>query len=159
GAVRDRYLGPAEQGLTRATKSLDNPAQAGANDRPSPAGEEQATAQPQQEKTDRTNPTSNPDSTSKTDRTNPTSKTDPASKTDRTNPTSKPDRTNPASSPRGAAEKSEAGAESPPEGSQPSQSAGDQGPRTEDQGPRALAEAKTNQKAIADELQKMLDGL
>src|SRR5205085_6977618 len=41
------------------------------------------------------------------------------------------------------------------------------GPRTKDQGPRttknptrqALAEAKTNQKAIADELQKMLDGL
>src|SRR5262249_48970749 len=63
GAVRDQHLGPAEQGLTRATKSLDNRAQTDPNDRQSPSGGEQASPQPQQTKTERTNPASKADRT------------------------------------------------------------------------------------------------
>ncbi|MFI5459268.1 MAG: DUF4175 domain-containing protein, partial [Isosphaerales bacterium] len=100
GVIRDQHLGPAEQELSRATKSLDENAVSKTTDQPSRAA----------------------DSSSK-----------PAT----------PEKSQPKQKDR--SKRDAPGADRQVPGSDPARS--------------ALAEAKTNQKAIADELQKMLDGL
>lgn len=108
--IRDQHLGPAEQGLTRATKALDVPT-------PSPAPAPNAPARAEASKAG-----APPKGTAAATKPNPT----------------KPTETPPAQQP------------APPETAPPATAR----PPQDD-----LAQAGENQQAIAEELQKMLDGL
>ncbi len=220
--VRDRNLGPAEQGLTRATKSLEN--------RPETAGNRQ----PQSSSTDGTqakNQQSSPSSPSRSGSPSAKSQQGSQSKSQSGSQSksqggsqsksqgssqsksqsgsqsksqsgsqpksqdgsqsqsqdgaqsksqggsqsksqggsqSKSQGGSQSKSQGGSQSKSQEGAESPdsasdtgtsPEGSRPNSQGGNEQSPKEDPTREALAEAKTNQKAIADELQKMLDSL
>ena len=114
GVIRDQHLGPAEQAISRATKSLDqNPA--------SPAAARQSTAA--SDTAAPSKPTDQP----------PPSPAEPAAK-ERTAGAERKEAKKPEEQPAPAGKKSDS---------------------TE----LALAEAKTNQKAIATELEKMLESL
>ena len=197
--VRDRNLGPAEQGLTRATKSLENRAQLGGDRQPSPS-QQGANPDQAQAKNDQTNQPSagRPADQSKAgaqskSQSGAQSKSQPGAQTkgqegaqskgqegaeskgqegaeskgqegaqskSQSGAQSKSQSGAQSKSQSGAQSKSQAGSEageSAPEKAKPSESpkANDQADPTRE----ALAEAKTNQKAIADQLQKMLDSL
>jgi hypothetical protein len=121
--VRDRNQVPAEQGLSRASKSLEEVEFARTN--PIPGERPTGVSDPQ--KSARTNPISDPQNA----RTNPISDQKSA-------------RTNPISDQKAGVE--------PEKVAQPVKSPAQDARQ-------ALAQARTYQQAIADELQKMLDGL
>ena len=146
GVIRDQHLGPAEQGLTRASKNLEQDA---ANQKP---------AQPPSGSNDQaTKPTPSDPSGAK------------PSDTSRTNPSPSAKATKGGNqqgeSTKGGNQQGESTKGGNQQGGQSRENAKPATPGNETQKPdsdlsrSALAEAKTNQKAIADELQKMLDSL
>src|SRR5208282_941048 len=146
--LRDRHLGPAEQGLTRAGKSLEQiaeppPGSATPKDDTDQGPKQAANDQPQGG--------------------NDQSPSQPAGKQGESKANQKGassgDRQDQAGAPPRAADR--------PQDAQPGEQPADAGPKPQPQqsgspqdiARRSLAEAKTNQKAIADELQKMLESL
>ena len=138
--IKDRNLGPAEQALTRATKQLDRPGDKPRNEPNAP----QAQAR----------------------------NTDPAKNSDKAAPGNKPNTPNGETKPMGEAKptgEAKPGDETKPTGGESEPGAesksGDKTKPTGDSKPGrpeakpALVEAEKNQKAIADELEKMLAGL
>ncbi|MGO9470050.1 MAG: DUF4175 domain-containing protein [Isosphaeraceae bacterium] len=158
GVIRDRNVGPAEQGLTRATKSLEE------NDaaQPRAGGENAADSKPA---------TSDPVAAKAAE--GPDSKTaaDAARAKSATKGNSRPGTDSAQAKNERSAAPKEAGArvgERPADSKPGDRSQGQSDPRSpRSQEPKAgptstslaLADASKNQKAIADELQKMLDGL
>ncbi len=161
--IRDRNLEPAEQGIVHAVKDLDNREPATGDRRPSHAsGQPDAGApgKPESEKAQ----ASEPRGAEKKDATGSQSKGSPSRQT----PAGEASKTSRSQHQGQAAEKSSGGrpeaakeqAQGQPQGGQPeSQPGGESKPSKSDPARQALAEAKANQKAIADELQKMLDNL
>ncbi|MBV8130783.1 MAG: hypothetical protein JO114_24295 [Planctomycetaceae bacterium] len=124
--LRDRHLGPAEQGLTRAGKSLEQiaePPPGSATPRDETANSQPAGKQGEGKAGQKQEP--------------------PGDRKDQAGAAGRPQDAKPGEQPAQAGPKP-----------QPQQSGSPQ-----DIARRSLAEAKTNQKAIADELQKMLEGL
>ena len=169
--IKDRNLGPAEQALTRATKQLDRPATPDQNepnaapDQPNPATPPEKPAAgtppaPAGEKPKPTGKESQPGAETK-----PTGAPQPAEGAQadaRTNPTGgnakANDKTNPTGSdPKADAKTNPTGGDAKP-GDQTKPTGGDAKPGQPEAKP-ALVEAEKNQKAIADELEKMLAGL
>ena len=168
--LRDRNLGPAEQGLTRASKSLeqiDEPTPGSAPPPPKDETANPATDQPQGGKDQSPSQLAGKEGKDQ-------SPSQPGGKEEKAQSPSQP------ASKEGEGKAEQKGASSgerngqasgtdrpqvPKPGEQPAQ-AGSK-PETQPQQPgspqdiarKSLAEAKTNQKAIADELQKMLEGL
>ena len=138
--LRDRHLGPAEQGLTRAGKSLEQIAEPP----PGSATPKDETAKPTADQ-----PQGGKDQ----------SPSQPAGKQGEGKADQK-------QAPPGD-RKDQAGAADRPQDAKPGEQPAQAGPKPQPQqsgspqdiARRSLAEAKTNQKAIADELQKMLEGL
>ncbi|MGC1722985.1 MAG: DUF4175 domain-containing protein, partial [Isosphaeraceae bacterium] len=136
--LRDHHLGPAEQGLTRAGKSLEQIAEPP----PGSATPKDETAKPTADQ-----PQGGKDQ----------SPSQPAGKEGEGKADQK-------QAPPGD-RKDQAGAADRPQDAQPGEQPAQAGPKPQPSGSpqdiarRSLAEAKTNQKAIADELQKMLEGL
>jgi hypothetical protein len=141
GVIRDQHLGPAEQGLTRAIKGLEQDAAAQPNDAPAPdLGEPQANAKSAERA--EANPA---DAKARAD----ASKSDNA-RGDASKGSHEPGNASQEKKDRGQSTKASPSQEPP--GPAPRQPGADSTQL-------ALNESKTNQKAIADELQKMLDGL
>jgi hypothetical protein len=163
GQIRDQHLGPAEQQLARATKSLEDEAAATTDAQPSPA------VNPEDNKpaaADRSQPESN-------GQTQKGASPSPAAKAAEAKPAASKQSQSAAKSGnergeraegkneqgdaskgierRGEAAKEASKADAPSSSSPPQQG--------KEATQLALAESKKNQKAIADELQKMLDGL
>ena len=138
--LRDRHLGPAEQGLTRAGKSLEQIAEPP----PGSATPKDETAkptadQPQGGKDQSPSQPAGKEGEGKADQ----KQAPPGDRKDQAGAADRPQDAKPGEQPAQAGPKP-----------QPQQSGSPQ-----DIARRSLAEAKTNQKAIADELQKMLEGL
>ncbi len=190
-AVRDRNLGPAEQGIVHAVKGLED-ARPGAEDRQgaSPSPDRQEAGQPQGQADPQGRESANPGAAEKkqagADAADPKaaqSRETPAGKENvsRKGETAKPQGGTSKDANGGKSEASKTSKDEPggtskdanggrPEASKEQGGAGQPSSpqdRPSDQPQRAgqdptrgaLAEAKTNQKAIADELQKMLDNL
>jgi hypothetical protein len=162
GQIRDQHLGPAEQQLARATKTLEDEAATTKDAQPSPAA----------------NPDDNKPAAA--DRTQPDSK-DQAQKGVPPSPAAKAQEGNSAApkqsqsaaktgndrgnTSQGKTEQGEASKGNEQGGDAAKEAAKPDAPSSSPPHPGkeatqlALAESKKNQKAIADELQKMLDGL
>ena len=162
--IRERNLGPAEQGLTRATKNLDQNAATPSPSQPK-TGSEQPDSQPaapdraQPKADDAPAPGASPAPKSKSGSPQGKNSTAKQSAAQAKGASERPDATA-ANDKKGEAREggtdqaNTAKADSKP---QPSRSAPAKSPKQATQ--LALNESKTNQKAIADELQKMLDSL
>ncbi len=181
GVIRDQHLGPAEQGLTRASKNLDQDAANPAPAQPQPRADDRAAtptpADPSAAKpsdTARDNPSPNAKKSSPESRTASSKGPNAAKERNQQAESTKGSSTqgestkgsNPqAESTKGSNPQGESTKGSNPQGGQSKENAKPETPGNETQKPdsdlgkSALAEAKTNQKAIANELQKMLDSL
>jgi hypothetical protein len=160
--IRDQNLGPAEQGLTRATKSLDQNAPAppqsqaqadpaAPESKPAPAPQEQSQSNDAAQKG--ASPSAKPNA--------PQGKSAAA----KSSPASAKGATTPEEAAKGNNEKAdtskgnnEQGKTAQP-GSKPEAPSAAPSKSAKEATQLALNESKTNQKAIADELQKMLDNL
>ncbi len=151
--LRDRNLGPAEQGLTRASKSLEQIAdQAPASPASKDDSVKPALDQPQAD-----------EEQSPAQAAGQESKNQPPSRAAGKDSAGKADQKGTTSSERADKARSADQSDDAKLREQPSQVGPTPQPRPEDSpqdvARRSLAEAKINQKAIADELQKMLEGL
>ena len=173
--VRDRNLGPAEQGLTRATKSLENrpePRPTASLNTPARATDQAAGQEPEATvdvsgPSVRTRP-SNPRSRPSRESEGRQPRADPQCQDSGADRRSKEPRADPQSKIRPGLKRSpEVGFDRAARsqrrqlGSPRARPARGSRPEDPESDPAraALAEAKTNQKAIADQLQKMLDSL
>ncbi len=157
--LREQNLEPAEQGLTHATKNLGQ-APNEANDKPptpeaaskpgdEPSEKNPAQKKPENEAKSKANP-STPSANAKAGKTT----------SEQAKAETKPDQSQPESA-TSQAQKSESAkkGESPDGPSKPQKSGEKANPSTKETARDSLAEAQANQKAIADELKAMLDGL
>jgi hypothetical protein len=168
--VRDRNLEPAEQGILHAVKGLDNQ-QPTPGDRPQtpapgrsePGAQAQTTpdrretgTSPGAEKKDAGGAARQEASSGPSPKSGDSSPRDPG----RGSESSQPQGTTPKGADGGRPETTKGQAGSQPQaGEAKDQSREDSKAASDDPTRKALAEAKTNQKSIADELQKMLDNL
>ncbi len=141
--IQDRNLAPAEQALTRANKQLDRPGEPD-GDKTKPTGDAQA---------DKTKPTGG---TGKANETKPSAEDSKASETKPTDAGGKADETKPIAGEAKANETKPTGADARNGETKPTGADGKSG---QPEAKPALAEAEKNQKAIVDELEKMLNGL
>ncbi len=176
-SVRDRNLGPAEQGLTRATKGLENraqpsderqPATPGQEARPEPAPsqndpaagqpKDQGDNQPKGKAGDQSKGKAGDQSKGKAgDQSKGQAGDQSKGQAGDQSKGQSGDQSKQASP--GAREPSKGAGEPEPSGAEKAQPSKGDSPSRTDPTREALAEAKVNQKAIADQLQKMLDDL
>jgi len=174
--IRERHQGPAEQGLTRASKGLDQQPDRGENAdaKDSPSREAQAAADPSQkpggenaaepgspkaEQGEQGKGQEGPQSKSRQGDQSKGQDGQASSKGQEGQAQGKESEKSPSKDQGGSQERSK---DAPSEAAKGSEAA--QPPKRPDGAPMELArnaldDAKKNQKAIADELQKMLDGL
>ena len=162
GMLRDRNLGPAEQALTRAGKSLEqnaepSPGSAASKDEPSKTSPDQ----PQGEKEQTSSHTAGKESKEEP----PSQAGGKEAQKEAKAAGKEAQKGAPAGEPKDRAGVANPPQQNKPAGEQPAQAGPGSQPQNQpppspqDIARRSLAEAKTNQKAIADELQKMLEGL
>jgi hypothetical protein len=156
GMLRDHHLEPAEQGLTRAGKSIEQIPEAPADGQQGTKGTKDETASPDRAEQGSTKDQKAPGEQGSQERAAPgkppgeTGK--PQSEAKRGSTAAQKDQ---AGQQRDGSDRGQA-SERP---AQPPAAKPEPGSSPLDNAKRSLAEAKTNQKAIADELQKMLDNL
>ncbi|MEO6812144.1 MAG: DUF4175 family protein, partial [Isosphaeraceae bacterium] len=143
--IQDNHLTPAEQGLTRATKALDDQDQGG-DQKPELANAPKPPTQPAQAKNQSTPPAPNDQGQAK-------SKSDKHAESSSTKGEGKPDDAN---SGQPAGPKPEAAENGPKPATTDAPTKPD--PKA-DAAKESLARASEHQQAIADELTRMLDGL
>ncbi len=173
--LRERNVGAAEQALTRAGKSLEqsaepSPGSAASKDEPAKISPEQPQGEKEQTSSHTAGKESKEQSPSQAARQRELREgAQAAGKETKSNPSQAAGKGAQKGAPAGEP-KDQAGAanrpqENKPAGEQPAQAGPESQPQNQpppspqDIARRSLAEAKTNQKAIAEELQKMLEGL
>jgi hypothetical protein len=171
--IRDQHLGPAEQGISRAAKSLDESASKSPASSPE-TGKDQTQPRPDDRATADGPPSARSSPSEKDAQRSPpaTKPGDPASRqgnSERAKSTDAEQNENAGQAPTPSAKSSDSSGQQSKKENQgarqaPGQSPGSS-PAAKQKTPGSdtprdeLADSRTNQKAIADELQKMLDGL
>ena len=182
--IREQHLGPAEQGLTRATKSLDAKNSSPPNSQPDATAQPDSAKQADSAETNRADAgqpkaTASPKASSRESKSGESKQQSPiATKGDSEPKEATTEGEKPGDASKGSTEKGETskGNNQKGDGSKggneaaKAAKAANAGAKPDSPSPTppkpgsdatqlALAESKTNQKAIADELQKMLDNM